>query len=202
MRKRSLVVAAALLVSLFFVVAPPVQAALGQSACSAGETLQGFCGDGVCDAYRGENAATCAADCAPRTVTPTATSTARAAAPILIRTPTPVPTTSMPPTATPVPTVEPTDEAADREETAEPEQPGGAPTATETPQEVTGFGSGGTGGMPPPGLGDGLSLTSPAILVVSGLSILGLGVVGVLLLLLTRRRRKHTGRAGAGDQDD
>jgi hypothetical protein len=44
--------------------------------CSvSADVLQGFCGDGICDAYRKENATTCAVDCAPKPLTPTATST-------------------------------------------------------------------------------------------------------------------------------
>ncbi len=71
---------------IVWMAAPPAAAASQTTnVCTQNPqpALVGFCGDGICDAYAGETALTCPADCAPKislpaTATPTASPTATA----------------------------------------------------------------------------------------------------------------------------
>lgn len=88
-------------------VAAPAMKSLPESGGAGvmGPPLQAGCGDGICDAYMGENASTCPQDCAA-TLVPVVSPTATSTRVVVTRTPTATPTATSTASATPTLTTE------------------------------------------------------------------------------------------------
>ncbi len=135
----------ALLIAFFVCLAfgaSPAAASSPSAAVCVGVGLQGFCGDGLCDPYLGENTTSCPVDCVPPTSVPPTSVPIPTFTPTLIPPTVPLPTraptlrpTAAPPTSPPV-TLLPQPPPTARPTAVPPTE---APTPTSVPGAGCGF---------------------------------------------------------------